>query len=228
MRYLPVLLSLCAAAGAVERPPIVGVAHVALRTNDIAAARQFYGQLLGFADLTEVAKDACFKVNDHQYIEVYPNLTSDAQDRLIEIAFETTNAGQLRDYLASRGVKVPDALDHDASGLSFHLTDPDGHLVAPLPPFAADVDAVVAMYEAMPRVRVFDAKAVNLQRTGQLGTYPSSLGHEATHVGVGAAMRPEDVLAPVSNMTRIGVPLTSAVPVVCGDWGVVHLISMTE
>jgi acetyl esterase/lipase/extradiol dioxygenase family protein len=130
MRYLPVLLSLCASAGAVERPPIVGVAHVALRTNDIAAARQFYGQLLGFADLTEVAKDACFKVNDHQYIEVYPNLTSDAQDRLIQIAFETANAGQLRDYLASRGVKVPDALDHDASGLSFHLTDPDGHLIA--------------------------------------------------------------------------------------------------
>jgi pyruvate dehydrogenase E1 component alpha subunit len=45
--------------------------------------------------------------------------------------------------------------------------------------------------------RVFDAKAVNLQRTGQLGTYASCLGHEATHVGVGAAMRPEDVLAPV-------------------------------
>jgi pyruvate dehydrogenase E1 component alpha subunit len=36
-----------------------------------------------------------------------------------------------------------------------------------------------------------------LQRTGQIGTYPSSLGHEATHVAVGAAMRPEDVLAPV-------------------------------
>ena len=74
---------------------------------------------------------------------------------------------------------------------------PDGHLVAPLPRFAATIDSVTTMYEAMTRVRVFDAKAVNLQRTGQLGTYPSSLGHEATHVGVGAAMRPEDVLAPV-------------------------------
>ena len=49
----------------------------------------------------------------------------------------------------------------------------------------------------MTLARVFDAKAVNLQRTGQLGTYASSLGHEATHVGVGAAMQPEDVLAPV-------------------------------
>ncbi len=77
------------------------------------------------------------------------------------------------------------------------ILDPQGQAVAPLPRFAEDLDEVVKMYEAMTRVRVFDAKAVNLQRTGQLGTYPSSLGHEATHVGIGAAMRPEDVLAPV-------------------------------
>jgi 2-oxoisovalerate dehydrogenase E1 component alpha subunit len=77
------------------------------------------------------------------------------------------------------------------------ILDPTGHLMAPLPGFAADLNDVVRMYEAMTRVRVFDAKAVNLQRTGRLGTYPSSLGHEATHVGVGAAMRAEDVLAPV-------------------------------
>jgi pyruvate dehydrogenase E1 component alpha subunit len=77
------------------------------------------------------------------------------------------------------------------------ILDPEGRLVAPLPRFAEDPAEVVRMYEAMTRVRVFDAKAVNLQRTGQLGTYPPCLGHEATHVGVGAAMRPEDVLAPV-------------------------------
>src|SRR6266849_1966898 len=77
------------------------------------------------------------------------------------------------------------------------ILDPEGSLVAPLPRFAEDAEEVVKMYEAMTRVRVFDTKAVNLQRTGQLGTYPPSLGHEATHIGVGAAMRPEDVLAPV-------------------------------
>src|SRR5450631_2022104 len=77
------------------------------------------------------------------------------------------------------------------------VLDPTGSVVAPLPRFAADSDEVVKMYEAMTRVRAFDTKAVNLQRTGQLGTYPPSLGHEATHIGVGAAMRPEDVLAPV-------------------------------
>jgi 2-oxoisovalerate dehydrogenase E1 component alpha subunit len=73
----------------------------------------------------------------------------------------------------------------------------NGDPVAPLPQFAADTAEVLRMYRAMTLVRVFDAKAVNLQRTGQLGTYPSCLGHEAAHIGVGAAMRLEDVLAPV-------------------------------
>jgi len=77
------------------------------------------------------------------------------------------------------------------------ILDPQGEIVAPPPKFTADPGEVLRMYRAMTRVRVFDAKAVNLQRTGQLGTYPSSLGHEAAHIGVGAAMQPEDVLAPV-------------------------------
>jgi 2-oxoisovalerate dehydrogenase E1 component alpha subunit len=77
------------------------------------------------------------------------------------------------------------------------ILGPKGELLAPLPQFAKDTGEVLRMYRAMTLVRVFDAKAVNLQRTGQLGTYPSCLGHEAAHVGVGAAMRPEDVLAPV-------------------------------
>ena len=75
--------------------------------------------------------------------------------------------------------------------------DPAGRLVAPLPDFARDAAEVVKMYAAMTCARAFDAKAVNLQRTGQLGTYAPCLGHEATHIGIGAAMRPEDVLAPV-------------------------------
>ena len=69
--------------------------------------------------------------------------------------------------------------------------------MAPLPAFAKDTAEVLKMYRAMTLVRVFDTKAVNLQRTGQLGTYPSCLGHEAAHVGIGAAMHADDVLAPV-------------------------------
>jgi pyruvate dehydrogenase E1 component alpha subunit len=70
----------------------------------------------------------------------------------------------------------------------------DGTLCGPLPAFATDGELLRQLYCSMVRARAFDTKAVNLQRTGKLGTYPSCLGHEAAHIGVGSAMRPEDVL----------------------------------
>ena len=82
--------------------------------------------------------------------------------------------------------------------IKYHqLLDPNGRLTGPLPEFARDPAELVRMYQLMTLVRTFDTKAVNLQRTGKLGTYASCLGHEATHVGAGAAMKPEDVLVPV-------------------------------
>jgi pyruvate dehydrogenase E1 component alpha subunit len=77
------------------------------------------------------------------------------------------------------------------------LLDPVGNLAGELPDFANNAVELLAMYRCMVQARVFDAKAVNLQRTGKLGTYPSCLGHEAVHVGVGAALRAEDVVFPV-------------------------------
>ncbi|HEX4051497.1 MAG TPA: pyruvate dehydrogenase (acetyl-transferring) E1 component subunit alpha [Steroidobacteraceae bacterium] len=71
---------------------------------------------------------------------------------------------------------------------------PEGRLLGENSPAIADPSLLQRMYRMMVRARIFDAKAVNLQRTGKLGTYPSCLGQEATHVGVGAAMRAEDVL----------------------------------
>jgi lactoylglutathione lyase len=124
------------AAAAVERPPIVGVAHIGLRTDDLQVARKFYHGVLGFDEPFTVDKPSggllltYFKVNDHQYIEVFPELESATEDRLSHISFETTDAQRLRDYLAGRGVKVPEALEPGLDGnLSFNVTDPDGHVV---------------------------------------------------------------------------------------------------
>jgi pyruvate dehydrogenase E1 component alpha subunit len=44
--------------------------------------------------------------------------------------------------------------------------------------------------------RSFDAQAISLQRTGQLGTYASSLGQEAVSTGLAAAMADDDILLP--------------------------------
>ncbi len=79
---------------------------------------------------------------------------------------------------------------------STRFLDSTGSVVSQLPDFARDPANLVALYRAMILTRTFDAKAIALQRTGRLGTYASSLGQEAVAVGIGAAMRPSDVLVP--------------------------------
>ena len=123
-------------APAPSRPPIVGVAHIGLKTKDLAASRNFYGHYLGYQEPFTLDKPTgglmltYFKVNDHQYIEVFPELKSETEDRLSHIAFETTNIQQLRDYLASRGITVPAKLKKGLDGnVSMMIKDPDGHNV---------------------------------------------------------------------------------------------------
>lgn len=76
------------------------------------------------------------------------------------------------------------------------FVEADGTTTGPLPEWADDRDEVVALYRAMALTRAFDARAVALQRTGQLGTFASSLGQEAVAVGVASAMEARDVLVP--------------------------------
>jgi len=115
------------------RPKILGVAHIGLRTDNLEQARKFYGGILGFQEPFTYSENGkllltYFKVNDHQYIEVFPELKDPKQDRLSHISFETTDAQQLRDYLASKGVKVPEKLEPMGDGnRGFDVTDPDGH-----------------------------------------------------------------------------------------------------
>jgi 2-oxoisovalerate dehydrogenase E1 component alpha subunit len=71
--------------------------------------------------------------------------------------------------------------------------DPHGKAAQPLPEFARDAKNLVALYRWMALMRAYDAKAIALQRTGQLGTFASLLGHEAINAAIGSAMAPDDV-----------------------------------
>jgi len=132
-----ILLLMAVLAGlapAQTRPRITGVAHIGLHTDNLDAARRFYGQQLGYEEAFKLDRPegglmlVYFKVNDHQYIEVFPDWKGPEQLVLSHIAFETDNAQQLRDYLAAKGVKVPDTLRTGLDGnLSFMIKDPDGH-----------------------------------------------------------------------------------------------------
>ncbi|MGH9403236.1 MAG: VOC family protein [Terriglobia bacterium] len=123
-------------AASTPRPPILRIAHVAFLTSSLSEARHFYGTVLGFDEAFEVklpgsgADVAFFKVNDHQYIELYSESGGPNEDHLVNIAFETPNVKAMREYLRSRGVRdmesVHPLLSKDPG---FAITDPNGHVI---------------------------------------------------------------------------------------------------
>ncbi len=55
---------------------------------------------------------------------------------------------------------------------------------------------VERVYCDMVLTRIYDNKAIALQRTGKLGTYPSHLGSEAIGIAIGRALKTDDVFIP--------------------------------
>jgi catechol 2,3-dioxygenase-like lactoylglutathione lyase family enzyme len=118
-----------------QRPRIVGLSHYAVFAHDYEKSRSFYGGFLGFQEPYSLKNPdgsaimTFFKVNDHQYIELYPEHEANS-DRLSHISFETDDIEALRLYLKSKGVEVPDHAHKARIGnLGFNVTDPAGHQV---------------------------------------------------------------------------------------------------
>ena len=84
----------------------------------------------------------------------------------------------------------------DAETEARRFIDPSGKLLQPVTKAWAPPEQLERLYHAMVLTRAFDEKAIALQHTGRLGTYPSSLGQEAVAVGIAAGMAAEDILLP--------------------------------
>ena len=118
-----------------KRPRILGISHINFYVSDLQKARRFYEDFLGFAEPYDLKRDdgsvslAFIKINNDQTIE----LSTDPRKQdgqLSHIAFYTDSAEGMREYLASRGVKVPDKVPQGKIGnLNFTIKDPDGHSV---------------------------------------------------------------------------------------------------
>jgi len=136
MRRCLILLALAPLLAAQpQRPRIPGVAHIALYVSDIEKSRAFYKEFLGFGEPFQLLnKDGSLsltfiKVNDRQYIELFPGLKPGA-DRLHHISIETDDAEAMRVYLASRGIAVPATTAKGRiRNSNFNVKDPDGHTV---------------------------------------------------------------------------------------------------
>lgn len=123
------------AGGEVKRPRILGVAHMALFVSDLQKARAFYEDFLGYQEPYVLKREdgsdriVFIKINDNQYLELFAE-TPKQDGRLNHISFFTDSAQGMLEYLASRGVKVPDQVGKGRIGnLNFNIVDPDGHTV---------------------------------------------------------------------------------------------------
>jgi lactoylglutathione lyase len=128
-----------AAAGAADRPPLVGVSHISFHVGDVAKARAFYGGLLGYEEVAGKAPPdgrVRFRINGRQYVEIVPGLVAGSDDRLDHVAFETTDLDVLRAYLAEKDVKTPEVV-REASLRTLRVVDPDGHAVEFVQPYGA-------------------------------------------------------------------------------------------
>ncbi len=74
--------------------------------------------------------------------------------------------------------------------------DQHGKTTNEIPEKPYSPDLLREFYQWMVLTRQFDKKAIALQRTGQMGTYASTLGQESIGVGIGYAMENSDVFVP--------------------------------
>jgi len=123
------------AADGDKRPRILGVAHMAYYVSDLAKARAYYEDFLGFQEAFSVKSGdgtdhAVFiKINDQQFIELIAEPPTN-HGFLHDVAFQTDDARGMRTYLASIGIKVPDSISKNQAGdLSFDIRDPFGFTI---------------------------------------------------------------------------------------------------
>jgi catechol 2,3-dioxygenase-like lactoylglutathione lyase family enzyme len=122
----------------VERPKVLGVAHMAVYVKDLAKTRQFYENFLGYREPFTLPKSdgsvriAFVKINDNQYIEVF-NEKDRGEGQLNHISFYTDSADRMYAYLKSKGVTVVSDKGSVRKGKignkNFNIQDPDGHIV---------------------------------------------------------------------------------------------------
>lgn len=100
---------------------------------------------------------------------------------------------------------------HPLDGGRVALLAPDGSLDNARRPEDLDDAELLRLYDQMVLLRSADQVALSLQRAGRMGTYPPTLGQEATVIGSAAALAPQDWVVPsfreLGAMFLKGVPL---------------------
>ena len=144
MRKIAIGLAALLAIGAAPapptaRPPITGISHLAVYSADLAASDHFYGFILGGRKALdpEDPHGVRYYFSATQFVELLPLPPGQGPSRLAHAAYNTTDAAQLRAWLAARGVGSLSDLRHSSDGsVWFETRDPEGNAVQFVQPAA--------------------------------------------------------------------------------------------
>jgi catechol 2,3-dioxygenase-like lactoylglutathione lyase family enzyme len=125
------LVLIAAFAGAqseTHTPPFNGIAHVAIRVRDLAASVAFY-QKLGFEQAFDLRKDdvpyeSFIKINDNQFIELYPVTPKDPTPGFLHLCFEGVDLNAIYDDYAGHGLTPTAVRKAGAGNLLFTMAGP--------------------------------------------------------------------------------------------------------
>lgn len=109
-------------------PNLAGIAHVAIRVSDLDRTRAFFHKL-GFEEAFAMNSggapgEAFFKVNDRQFIELYPRHGSDDAVGFMHICYEATDIHAVHDDYVAHGLAPIAVRRAGAGNLLFTLQGP--------------------------------------------------------------------------------------------------------
>ncbi len=130
---------ICAvSATSIAQPPppdagIIGIAHVALRVSDLDREIAFLGKL-GYEEafaMTNGGKttEVFIKVNDRQFIELYPRTNPGQPLGLMNVCYEAGDLNALQKYYGSEGLKPSPVRKAAAGNIISSMKDPEGRVI---------------------------------------------------------------------------------------------------
>jgi catechol 2,3-dioxygenase-like lactoylglutathione lyase family enzyme len=134
MRFALAILLVWSVAAAAEsqRPALPAVSHIALYSRDLLASERFYVHDLGAVKGEDPENPAGVRYyfSPRQFVEILPLTDAQSPSRLDHVAFVTTDAEAMRNYLAARKWPVPDKLEEGKDGSRwFKVADPEGRRI---------------------------------------------------------------------------------------------------
>jgi lactoylglutathione lyase len=152
-------------ADVAEELPLLGISHVAVRVSDIEKTRAFYKNVLGLEEAFDFTAPgdgslaaAYFKVNDRQFIEVFPGIRPSDLDKpfLVHIAFIAADI--------EKGWKTCEQLGLNPDPVELGARDHDRHFVIRNPPGQKLAFLEFMQYQAGSVYRENEGKALGPRR----------------------------------------------------------------